>query len=185
MTSTDLSDMGVFSPLDGLVLGILLIAVARGFFIGLIRESFSMAALAGACLSMRYFTTPAADWLHRATAGQIGINIAPWIAGALIAISSAILVIVVGRWLRRGVRAAGLGWADRLGGGALGAAEGALVAALLLLGATWFFSETHPVLTESRSVVAYQEIRGYVQERSVELPDVAAPLTAPLRRKAR
>ena len=57
MTSSTLADMGaeigVFSPLDGLVLAIVLIALARGFFIGLIRESISIAALAGACLAVR------------------------------------------------------------------------------------------------------------------------------------
>jgi uncharacterized membrane protein required for colicin V production len=180
MTSSTLSDMGaeigVFSPLDGLVLAIVLVALARGFFIGLIRESFSIAALAGACLAVRYFSAPAAAWLVTTTRGEIGAGAAPWIAGALLAIASVSIIALVGRWLGRGVRAAGLGWADRLGGSALGAAEGALLAAILVFGATWWLGSAHPVVTESRSVVAYQEAQSYVQGRAGELPDVAAPL---------
>lgn len=176
MTSTTLSEMGVFSPLDGVVLAILLIAVARGFFIGLIREGFSIAALAGACLAVRYFTQPAAQWLRLVTDGEIGFGVAPWLAGAGIAIASAAIVVLVGRWLRTGIRAAGLGWADRIGGSALGAAEGALIAALLVLGASWFFGRAHPILLESRSVVAYDEIQSFVRERAEDLPGVAAPL---------
>jgi uncharacterized membrane protein required for colicin V production len=179
MTSNTLAEMGVFSPLDGLVLAIVLIAVARGFFIGLIREGFSIAALAGGCLAVRYATAPAAEWLHNATKGQIGSAVSPWIAGALIAIVSVGLIALVGRWLQRGVRAAGLGWADRLGGTVLGAAEGGLVGALLVLGAVWWFGNAHPVVMESRSVVAYQEAQTYLRDYAGELgdlPDVAAPL---------
>ena len=176
MTSTTLAPMEVFSPLDGLVLVIVLVALARGFFIGLIREGFSIAALAGACLSVRYFTVPLAEWLTRTTNGEIGSGAAPWVAGAALAIASAAVIAIAGRVLRRGVRAVGLGWADRLGGTALGAAEGALVAALLVLGATWWFGNTHPIVEESRSVVAYQEIQTYVRDRAESLPDVAAPL---------
>ena len=110
------------------------------------------------------------------TSGEIGSGAAPWIAGAALAIASAAVIAIAGRFLRRGVRAMGLGWADRLGGTALGAAEGALVAALLVLGATWWFPHTHPVVTESRSVVAYQEVQAYVRDHAKNLPDVAAPL---------
>ena len=176
MTSTTLAPMGVVSPLDGLVLAIVLVALARGFFIGLIREGFSIAALAGACLSVRYFTAPFAEWLTRTTNGEIGSGAAPWIAGAALAIASTAVIAIAGRFVRRGVRAVGLGWADRLGGTALGAAEGALVAALLVLGATWWFEPTHSVVKESRSVVAYQEVQAYVRDHAKNLPDVAAPL---------
>ncbi len=175
MTSTTLAEMGVFSPLDGLVLAVVLVALARGFFIGLIREGFSIAALAGCFLAVRYFTAPAAEWLTRATSGEIGSTAAPWIAGATLAIASAGIIAIIGRWLGRGVRAVGLGWADRLGGSALGVAEGALVAAVLVLGATWWFGRAHPIVKESRSVDAYHEIQAYVRDQAKELPGVAAP----------
>jgi len=172
----ELSEMGVFSPLDGVVLAILLVALARGFYIGLIREGFSIAALTGGFLAVRYFTGPVAIWLVDTTKGEIGQGAAPWVAGALVAIASAGMIAFVGRWLRRGVKAVGLGWADRLGGTALGAAEGVLVAALLVLAATWWLGNQHPAVADSRSVVAYHELQGFVRDHAASLPDVAAPL---------
>jgi len=79
------------------------------------------------------------------------------------------------RWGRRGAAAAGLTWADRLGGGALGAAEGALVAALLLLGAGWILGRSHPLLEESRSVAVLERLQTAVRDAEAPLPPVAAP----------
>ncbi len=167
--------MQEFSPLDGVVLAILLLAVTRGFFIGLIRESFSIAALAGACLVVSYARVPAALWLQRVTNGEIGATASAWIAVAVLGIATVVIVGTIGRWLRRGARAFGLGWADRLGGGALGAAEGALVVALLIVAASWLMGRDHPAIAQSRTIETYQEVQSFVQNAPTALPDVAAP----------
>ncbi len=153
---------------------ILAIGILRGFLRGLIREVFSIAALGSACIGVRYFTTPGALWLEEVTAGEIGPVAAPWIVGIVIACSAIGAVAITGRVVRRGARAAGLGWADRLGGGALGAAEGALVAALLLVGVIWVMGSGHPVLTESRSMEAFEQIQAAMESPPGELPEVAA-----------
>ncbi len=163
------------SPIDGLVVVILIAAALRGLVKGLIREVFSIAALGGACIAARYGATPGAQWLVEATRGEIGTGAAPWIAGSVIALTTLAIVALTGRVFRRGARAAGLGWADRLGGGALGAAEGALVAGLILVGIGWVIGQGHPILAQSRSAVAFEQLQAVVQERAKELPSVATP----------
>jgi uncharacterized membrane protein required for colicin V production len=162
------------TPLDAAVLAILLVAIARGFLIGLIREGFSIAALGAACVAVGYGTAPAARWLQDATRGEIGGVAAPWIAGAVIGVLSIAVVTFAGRILRRGARMAGLGWADRMGGGVLGAAEGALVGALAVLVVTWIVGRDHPVVAGSRSLETVEELQAYLDQQD-ELPAVAAP----------
>jgi membrane protein required for colicin V production len=166
--------MQEFSPLDGVVLAILLMAVTRGFFIGLIRESFSIAALGGACVVVSYGRVPAALWLQRVSNGEVGAGASTWIAAAVLAIGTIVVVGTAGRWLRRGARAVGLGWADRLGGGALGAAEGALVVALLIVAASWLVGRDHPAIAQSRTIETYEELQSLAQNVPSTLPDVAA-----------
>lgn len=163
------------SLLDGVALAIALVAVARGFFIGLIRESFSIAALGAACVGVSYGNRAAAAWLQQVTGGEIGAGAAPWISGAVIAITSVVIVGMVGRWIKRGAHAAGLGWADRLGGSALGAAEGALVVALIVVAASWVVGRDHPQIAHSRTLEAYDEVQDFVRSNAGDLPQVAAP----------
>ena len=164
-----------FTPFDGAMLAVLLVAIARGLHIGLIREGFSIAALGAAVLATRYGTAPAADWLRATTGGEIGATAAPWLMGAVIAIASVGLVSLLGRLIRRGARFAGLDWADRLGGGALGAAEGAVVAMLIVLVSTWTVGREHPVVASSKSLEAYDLVLTFVDDHADKLPDVAAP----------
>jgi uncharacterized membrane protein required for colicin V production len=167
--------MESLSTLDGVVLAILLIAIARGALIGLIREGFSIMALAAACVAVRYGTNPAARWLNDITGGEIGAAIAPWIAGAVIVILSIGIVGLTGRWLKQGAKAAGLGWADRLGGSALGAAEGALLVSILVVGLTYLIGRDHPALVTSRSLAAVDELQEFVADNRDVLPKVASP----------
>lgn len=167
--------LGSASPLDGVILAVLIVAMARGIFTGLIRETFSVAALAAALIAARFFTTPAAAWLTETTGGQIGAIAAPWIMGALIAVATVGVVATAGRLLRRGAQLAGLSWADRLGGAAIGAAEGGLLALVIVLACTWTIGREHPAVAGSRSLAAYDEVTKFVDDRGVELPEVAAP----------
>jgi len=164
------------APIDALVLGILGVAALRGFFLGLIREAFSLAALGAAYIVVRVGNPTATAWLGQAAGESIGPALAPWIAGVALAVATIATVVFLGRLLRRGARWAGLGWADRVGGGVLGLAEGALVAAILLTVASTLLGRDHTFLARSGSLRAYEELQRVAEARSPEdLPDVAAP----------
>lgn len=165
--------MSVTEPVDIFVMAILGIAVLRGVFRGLIREAFSIGALAGACLIVKLFAHPLAARLETATGGEITGWAAPWLAGAILSVGTIAAIAIVGRFVRRGSRWAGLGWADRAGGAVLGAAEGGLIVAILLVLATLLLGREHPTLAESRSFAALERIEQIAQAPAP--PDVAAP----------
>jgi uncharacterized membrane protein required for colicin V production len=135
-------------------LGILGLALLRGLAIGAIREAFSLASVAAAVVMVRLFTTPIAAWLLEVTEldlGSLGARIA---GGGLVAVATMATMAGIGRMLRRGARVMGLGIVDRLAGGALGAAEGVLVSAILLLALSAVLGANHPTLARSRSLAA-------------------------------
>jgi len=165
--------VSVTEPVDIFVMAILGIAVLRGVFRGLIREAFSIGALAGACLVVKLFAHPLAARLETATGGEITGWAAPWLAGAILSVGTIAAIAIVGRFVRRGSRWAGLGWADRAGGAVLGAAEGGLVVAILLVLAVFLLGREHPTLAESRSFAALERIEQIAQAPAP--PDVAAP----------
>lgn len=165
-------------PIDVIVGFILVGALVRGLFRGLIGELFSIGALATACIAVRYGAVPTAAFLVDWTGGVISVGFAPFIATALIGIGTVAGVVAVGRVLKKGASKAGLRWADRLGGGALGTAEGALVAGVLLFGAIWLLGRDHEMLAETRSLAAFDELQGAIGaqvEQSGLIGDVAAP----------
>jgi membrane protein required for colicin V production len=167
--------VGATGPVDIVVMAILGIAALRGLFRGLIREAFSIAALAGACLAVKLFATPLADWLETTTRGEIGGGAAPWLSGAILAVGTIAFVVIAGRFLRRGSRWAGLGWADRTGGAVLGAAEGGLVVVILLVMAAVVLGRDHPTLADSRSFAALERIEQLAKQPPQRTADVAAP----------
>jgi uncharacterized membrane protein required for colicin V production len=147
--------------------------VLRGFFLGLIREAFSLAAIAAAWIAVRWFAEPAAAWLQRASDGRVGELAAPWIAGAGVAIAAAVAVAMVGRVVRTGARAVGLGLLDRTGGALLGAAEGSLVIAVLLVLGTTLLGRDHPLFQDTRTLAAFERAESVAG--GVRSTDVAAP----------
>jgi uncharacterized membrane protein required for colicin V production len=151
------------SPVDLAALAILIAAVLRGLFIGMIREVFSLAALAAACIAVRFGAAPAADWMLLNLPVEWSPLAARVVAGAVIAVAVIVSVAVVGRLLRRGVRWAGLGFADRLAGGVVGAAEAALV------------GRDHPVLADSRTLAAFESAERLAHQSDVALPAVSLP----------
>lgn len=159
--------------IDRVALGVVLVAAARGLWIGLLREAFSIGALAAAFVSVRLWTDPAALWLlDRAPFGiELSQHQARIAGGALVALAAMFVVVAIGGFVRKRVHATGLGFVDRVLGGALGGAEGALVVGLALIGVVTFVGEDHEVLTGSRSVELLARARGIAGE----LPDVAAP----------
>jgi membrane protein required for colicin V production len=167
--------VGEIRSVDVVVAAILGVAMLRGVFLGLIREAFSIGALAGACVAVRLFTRPAAEWLVEVTRGELGPAAAPWVAGAALAVGSVAAVAIAGRLLQRGVRAAGLGWADRAGGALLGGAEGLLVAGLLLLILSAALGREHSFVADSHSIAALERLEQLAEERELPRIDVAAP----------
>jgi uncharacterized membrane protein required for colicin V production len=161
--------------LDGIVLVILLLGITRGIFIGMVRETFSMAGLAAAVLAARYGIPTVSGAIEGISQGAIGPGLAPWLAGTLLAIGAVSTATLISRLVQRGIRAAGLTWLDRTGGAALGAVEGLLVGLLVVLGATFVIGREHPSIDGSRSLALYDTAQNYWGEKAEDLPSIAAP----------
>jgi len=165
--------LGELGWIDRVALSVVGLAVLRGFWIGLLREAFSIGALAAAFVAVRLWTDAAALWLlERAPFGLVLTNHQARIAGgALVALAAMFIVVAIGGFVRKRVHATALGFLDRVLGGALGAAEGALIVGVLLIGVVAFVGRDHDVLAGSRSIEWLARARGLAGE----LPDVAAP----------
>ena len=157
-------------PLDIAALAILLVAALRGMSLGLIREAFSIGALAAAVIAVRVWNEPFAHWLQRTSGNQLPAYLLPWFAGFLLAVVVVAAVGTFGRVMRQGARAVGLGWFDRLAGAALGVAEGALAAGVLLFAIGAVLGPSHTLLAQSRSYALLERVR-----EAPAASDVAAP----------
>ena len=131
-----MEDMAGLGSIDIVALAVLLLAALRGMSLGLIREVFSLGALAAAVIAVRVWNEPFAHWLQRASGNQLPHYLLPWLAGALLAVAVVAAVATFGRVMRQGARSVGLGFFDRLGGAALGVAEGAIAAGTRIPNAT-------------------------------------------------
>lgn len=163
------------ASVDLLAAAVVAIALLRGLFLGLVREAFSLGSIAAAVIAVRFFAPSFGDWLVRVSSGSIGPTIAPWIAGAVVVVSVIAAVGMAGRWIRRGVKAAGFNWADRVGGAVLGAAEGALLVVVLLGLATSFLGRDHASIRGSHSLAALEHLESMVQGHNWRDIDVSAP----------
>ncbi len=159
--------------IDLAVTTILAIAIGRGVWIGLIREGLSIAAIGAATIVTRLAVDPLSIRLTELTAGEISGRAAVWIAGVVLVVATILVVGSLARFLRRGARLAGLGWADRMGGGALGLAEGAVISTILVLLALWLVGPAHPTLAGSRSLAVVEQLQTLQNEGA--LPTVTAP----------
>ena len=157
-----------------LIAGLLLtVAVVRGIWIGAIREAFSLAAVAVALIATRLATTAAASWL----AGHAPFDLEGWSATALAGIGIFLLSLLAvgwaGRLLRASIHAVGLGFFDRLAGGALGALEGGLLVAVGIALSSAALGQDHAVLENSHTLAAYERATEWASHS--RLADVAAP----------
>ncbi len=163
---------------DTAVVLLLAIATARGLWLGLVREAFSLAGIAAAGLAAWQFAEPAAKALAATTGDAIPAVAIHGIAVAGLALGTLLAVAMVGRLIRRGLQFAGLGLADRLAGGCLGALEGALVVGLVLGGASTVLGRDHAWLASSQALAAYERIRAEAlpdEPQATPARDVAAP----------
>ena len=163
--------MAGLAPIDLLVCAILLIAALRGLALGLIREAFSIGALAAAAIVVWVWNEPFMRWLQNTSGGGLPHALAPWASGALLATGVIVAVAIFGRVMRQGARAAGLGGFDRLAGAALGVAEGALVAGVLVFTIGAVLGRDHSLLAQSRSYALVERVR----QQAPAVSDVAAP----------
>jgi len=159
--------------IDLIAITIVTLAVVRGIWIGLIREGLSLAAIGLCTIVTRLFVEPVALQLTEWTGQEITGKTAIWIAGVLLVMATILVCGVVARLMKRGASFAGLGWADRLGGGALGLAEGSIVAAVVVLITLWLVGPDHAVTKDARSVALVEELQSAHEDG--ELPAVAAP----------
>ncbi|HEY8122157.1 MAG TPA: CvpA family protein [Myxococcota bacterium] len=159
--------------IDRVALGLVVVAALRGLWIGLLREAFSIGALAAAFVAVKLWTVPATAWLvaHSPFELTLSDRQAHVVGGALVGLGAAFVVVAVGGFVCKRVHATGLGLLDRLLGGALGGAEGALVVAVALIGVVAIVGPQHEVLAGARSV----ELLSRARVLADELPDVAAP----------
>jgi uncharacterized membrane protein required for colicin V production len=126
-------------------------------------------------IATRYGIDPFSQVLQEVSGQSIGPAASPWIAGAIIVVVTVGVVTFAGKFIRKGVAGAGLGFADRIGGATLGAAEGMIVGLLVVLAATVSIGREHPAVEDSRSLDAFDKVTEYVYENADRLPDVAAP----------
>jgi membrane protein required for colicin V production len=165
--------------LDLVVATVVAVAALRGLLLGLVREAFSLGALAAAVISIRFLTGPTADALQPLLANRMPALALKVSSAILVALVGVLLVALLGRLVRRGVKAAGLGFADRIAGAGLGAAEGLLVVSLGLavLGAA--IGRDHPALAASQAYAYFDRAQRAIVGEPAAPPEVAG---APPRR---
>jgi len=98
---------------DAASLALLGVAALRGFFRGAMRESFTLAAVAAAYICVRAFASGAAAWLLSLWPDELSQTLAHILAGAALALTALLAVSALGRKLRNGMPAMGLGALDR------------------------------------------------------------------------
>ncbi|ANM29794.1 hypothetical protein ABI59_09700 [Acidobacteria bacterium Mor1] len=120
--------------------------VVFGMFKGLIRILIGIAALVAAFALAASFHQPLADKLAEMSVPFVGQRL---VAYLLIFVGVMLAGGFLARLLRKMVKIAMLGWADRLGGAALGLVAAALISALLVLPAVAYSPTTRDWMTGS------------------------------------
>ena len=142
--------------LDAVAAAVLALTALRGVWIGAVREAFSLAGLAAAVLVVRAWREPAARWLDAHGPFEMTGLAAEILAALALGAVALLAVAVAGRVVRRGVRGAGLGLLDRLAGLLLGATEGALVVAALVVGLAALLGRDDEALAGTRTLAALE-----------------------------
>jgi uncharacterized membrane protein required for colicin V production len=169
---------------DAIAAALLLLATLRGLWIGAVREAFSLAGLAAAAWAVSALRVPAGAWLAEHGPFEMTELAARLIAALVLGAATLLAVGVVSRLAHRGMREAGLGLADRVAGGLLGAFEGAVIVALLVFGLSLLLGRDDEALAGTRSLAAFEWVEGKL---GWALPEDSprAELSAPARPSAR
>ena len=141
---------------DAIAAALLALALLRGLWIGAVGELFSLAGLAAATFVVRSWRIPAGAWLEAHGPIEMTGLAARVLAALGLGLGTLLAVALLRRLVRRGVRSAGLGLADRAAGGVLGACEGAVVAAALVFGLGALLCRDDDALVGTRSLRALE-----------------------------
>lgn len=134
------------STLDAVVILILAIFLARGIWIGFIRQMASLFALIlGFVVAGRYYGQSA----HLVTPYIQNKQLGFFVAYILLFLIAFYAVIVLGILLKRVMTVSLLGWFDRVLGAALGVGKGIFVACLVFMGLAIFISGSSPFFNKS------------------------------------
>jgi len=144
--------------LDIVAAAVLALAALRGIWIGAVREAFSLTGLAAAAFVVRSWRHPAAAWLDANGPFEVTELAATILAALGLGLGTLLAVGIAGRLVRRSVRGAGLGAVDRLAGGLLGSAEGAVVIAAFVLGLAALLGREDDALAGTRSLAALEAL---------------------------
>jgi membrane protein required for colicin V production len=169
---------GTPAPLDLAAAVLIGLLALRGLFRGAVREAFALGALVAAVIAVRTLDLPLTRALEPLLAAHFSPLAVRVLASALLVAGAIVVVSSAGSLLRRGLHAAGLGFADRLSGATLGAAEGALLAALGLFGASLLLGVEHPLLRESRSYIVFERVRDAVGGAPASVTPRSTPAVA-------
>lgn len=140
--------MSTLTPLDWAIVAVIavsvLLALLQGFFV----EVCALGGLiAGVILAGQYYLN-VVPWVGRLVHGYAASHA---VAFLLVALAVMLAAGILGRVLRWILRRVGLGWADRLAGGAFGLVKGYVLVALALAALVAFFPH-QPWLEQSQLV---------------------------------
>ncbi|MBJ20061.1 MAG: CvpA family protein [bacterium] len=159
--------------IDVIAISVVLLAIGRGIWIGMFREGLSLAAIGLCTIMARLFVDPLSARLTDATGGDIAGKAALWIAGVLLVMATLLVCGLLARMMQSSAQLVGLGWTDRVGGAALGFAEGAIVAAVVVVIALWLIGSDHVATKGARSVEIVEHLQS--AREAGEFPSVVSP----------
>lgn len=134
------------SILDAVIITTLVIFLARGIWIGFVRQIASIAALIiGFVVAGRFYGESANFVIPFINNQQAGF----FIAYIFLFVLTFAVVIMLGVIFKKLMSISLLGWFDRLLGGLLGLAKGSFVSCLIFMGLALFISGTSPIFRQS------------------------------------
>jgi len=140
--------MQTLTPLDWVIVAVLGLSTVLAFVHGLLVEVCSLVGLVAGLLVAGHeylsFAPTVGRFIHEEAAASA-------VAFLLIALAVMLAAAILGRLLRWILRGVGLGWADRLAGGAFGLAKGYILVALGVAALAAFFPR-EPWFDQSRLV---------------------------------
>lgn len=132
--------------LDWFLIVVALFCLLRGFFRGAVSQVFGIAGALSGFFVAAHFHQPLADHLKQPFPQ---FSAAPVVSFLVLFFLGWFCVGVVGHWIAKALRKTGLGFLDRLMGGAVGLVKAFVLALILLMVLTLFLTPRNPLLTRS------------------------------------
>ena len=173
--------METLTPLDWIILAVLVISTVTAFFHGFLVEVCALAGLIAGILLAGHYYLQIVPWVQHFVHQDAA---AAAIAFLFVAFGVMLTAAILGRVLRWILHSMGLGWADRIAGGAFGLVKGYIVVALGVAAMAAFFPR-QPWFDQSQLVpyffpgahgsatVLPRDLGGRIQSGLHSLEDVA------------